>query len=736
MVGLVVVSAGADAPKADSAQSTDRVQRLLEAMSLEEKLGQLTQRPGGMQGDDNPEVARTKLEDLKNEIRSGQIGSLLGAFGADYINGLQRVAVEESKHGIPLIIGNDIIHGCRTIFPIPLAEASSWDPQLVERTAHIAAVEAAASGTDWTFAPMVDICRDPRWGRVAEGSGEDPYLGAQLAAARVRGFQGDNLKAADSVLACAKHFAAYGAPEGGRDYNTVDISMATLFEVHLPPFKAAVDAGVGSLMSAFNEINGLPATANRFIMTDVLRSQWGFSGFVVSDWTAVTELVAHGYARDDAHAAALAIHAGVDMDMTSQSFRTHLVTEIDGGRIDIRTVDDAVRRVLTAKESIGLFDSPYTDPELHKKVILCDAHRELAREAARRSMVLLKNDGDVLPLKPAVKKIALIGPLADNQQDMIGTWGAIGRAEDVVTIRAGLRAAVGDEVEITHEVGCPIDGGDVAGFEKAVDATRASEVAIVVVGESAHMSGEASCRSNIDLPGHQLELVKAIHATGKPVAVLVASGRPLAIPWVAEHVPAIVQIWHPGVEAGNAVADVLLGKVNPSAKLPITIPRNVGQIPIYYAHKRTGRPPTDQHFTSKYLDVDWTPLYPFGFGLSYTKFEYSKLELSQNKMNPGESITASAIVTNTGDVAGEEIVQLYIRDMVGTRTRPVRQLRGFKRLSLAPGESETVTFTLNENVLAYWDHKFGFKAEPGKFTVWIGPNSAEGLSAEFEFIEH
>ncbi len=734
VIGYQVTVARCESQKAAAAIGSKRVEALIAAMSIDEKLGQLTQRPGGMRTDDNPEVAHAKREDLKREVREGKVGSFLGAFGAEYINDLQRVAVEESKHGIPLIIGNDIIHGCRTIFPIPLAEAASWDPALVERSAHIAAVEAAAMGTHWTFAPMVDICRDPRWGRVAEGNGEDPYLGSIIAAARVRGFQGDDLKASDSLLACAKHFAAYGAPEGGRDYNTVDISMATLFEVHLPPFRAAVDAGVGTMMSAFNEINGVPATANRFIMTEVLRSQWGFDGFVVSDWTAVTELVAHGYARDDAHAAALAIDAGVDMDMTSQAYRTHLAKAIDDGHLDIRTIDDAVRRVLKTKESIGLFDDPYTDPELHKKVILCDEHRGVARESARRSMVLLKNDGNVLPLKPGIKKIALIGPLADNQRDMLGTWAAIGKAEDVVTIRTGMGAAVGDEVAINFEIGCQIEGGDVAGIQKAVEVARASDMAIVVVGETAGMSGEASCRSNIDLPGHQLELVKAIHATGKPMVVLVASGRPLAIPWVAEHVPTIVQIWHPGVEAGHAVADVLFGKVNPSAKLPITIPRNVGQVPIYYAHKQTGRPPSDSFFTSKYSDVPWTPLYPFGFGLSYTKFGYSKMKLSQVKMKPGESITASATITNTGDVAGEEIVQLYIRDLVGSRTRPVKQLRGFKRVSLAPGESKTITFTLTESDLAYWDSNFEFKAEPGKFVVSIGPNSVDGMSTDFELI--
>ncbi|MCA9250794.1 MAG: glycoside hydrolase family 3 C-terminal domain-containing protein [Phycisphaerales bacterium] len=729
-----VSRAEADAPQAGQVAASKRVEELLGAMSLEEKLGQLTQRPGGMRSDDNPEVARTKLEDLKTEIREGRVGSLLGAFGAEYINDLQRVAVEESKHGIPLIIGNDIIHGCRTTFPIPLAEAASWDVKLVERSAHIAAVEAAASGTDWTFAPMVDICRDPRWGRVAEGSGEDPYLGAQMAAARVRGFQGRDLRAPDSLLACAKHFAAYGAPEAGKDYNTVDISLATFFEVHLPPFRAAVDAGVGTLMSAFNEINGVPATANRFLMTDILRRQWGFEGFVVSDWTAVTELVAHGYARDEADAAALAIHAGVDMDMTSQAYRAHLAKAVDEARIDIRTIDEAVRRVLMGKASIGLFENPYTDTTLHDKVILCDEHRHAARESAGRSIVLLKNEGSVLPLNSSVRKIALIGPLADNQRELLGTWASIGKAEDVIAIRTALTEAVGDDVHVAYAKGCEIEGGDTSGITGAVEVAKGSDVAIVVVGETAGMSGEASCRSNIDLPGHQLELVKAIQATGKPVVVLVASGRPLAIPWVAENVPAIVQIWHPGVEAGHAVADVLFGKINPSAKLPITIPRNVGQVPIYYAHKSTGRPPTDSFFTSKYSDVPWTPLYPFGFGLSYTTFEYSDLALSQSKMKPGESITASATITNTGKVAGEEIVQLYIRDKVGSRTRPVRQLRGFKRVLLAPGESQTVEFKLTEKDLAYWDNKFGFKAEPGDFTVWIAPNSADGSSAEFELI--
>lgn len=716
------------------------ITRLLARMTLEEKLGQLTLLWGGQSEDGNPDVRKKTASELHELIRTGRCGAFLGAHGAAYTDGLQRVAVEQSPHRIPLLFGNDVIHGYHTIFPIPLAEACTWSPELVEKSARIAATEARAAGTHWTFAPMVDIARDARWGRIAEGAGEDPWLGSVIAAARVRGFQGAKLNSADSVLACAKHFVAYGAAEGGRDYNTVDISEQTLREVHLPPFRAAVDAGVGTIMSAFNEINGIPASGHRGTLTDILRGEWGFQGFVVSDWTSVTEMVNHGFAADNSDAAARAILAGVDMDMSSASYRDTLGDRVRRGSVPERVVDQAVRRVLRMKYQLGLFDNPYADADRERRLHLCEAHRSAAREVARNSVVLLKNSNGVLPIGARVRSIAVIGPLADDRREMLGTWAVIGKPGDViprieksvVTIVEGIRQRAGSGVTVRYARGCELNGGDRSGFAEAQRIAAESDLVILAVGEGRDMSGEAASRSSLELPGVQQALAETLCAAGKPVVAVVMAGRPLSITWISENAAGVLNAWHLGTEAGHAVADLLFGDASPSGRLAVTIPRNVGQAPIYYAQKNTGRPPTDQKYTSKYIDVPWTPLYPFGFGLSYTTLEYSNLRISRSVARPGESIEISAQITNTGSRSGIEVAQLYVRDVVATMTRPVRQLKGFQRVDLAAGASRTVTFSLPVAELGFYDSALRYRIEPGTFRVWIGPSSTEGLEGSFE----
>jgi beta-glucosidase len=698
-----------------------RIDELIRAMTLEEKLGQLTQQWGGETQDVNPVVTKTKRDDMLGMIRAGLVGSLLGAQGAEYTNTLQRAAVEESKHKIPLILGNDVIHGYRTIFPIPLGGAATWDPHLIEQESRVAAIEAAAGGTHWTFAPMVDICRDPRWGRVAEGAGEDPVLGAAMSAARVRGFQGKDLKAADSIVACAKHYVAYGAPEGGRDYNTVDISLQTLHDVHLPPFHAAVEAGVGTLMSSFNEINGVPASGSRYVLTDILRDQWRFDGFVVSDWSSVTEMVAHGFAADATDAAAKSIIAGVDMDMSSISYRDQLPPAVRDGRVPESIVDEALRRVLRVKFAIGLFDDPYTDPAAAEKVILSPEHRRIAREVARNAFVLLRNEGSVLPISPDIRSIAVIGPLADSKRDPLGTWAAVGKAEDTVTVLAGIQEHAGEGVTVKHARGCDVRGHDASGIAEAVTLAHESDLIVLVLGESEDMSGEGHSRASVELPGMQEDLAKVMHATGKPVVAVLLNGRAMAIPWLAENVPGILVAWHPGVECGNAIADVLFGDFNPCGKLPITFPRVTGQIPIYMAHKNTGRPPREEErYTSKYIDVPWTPQYPFGFGLSYTTFAYRKLSVSPQELKADGELTVTVEVANTGKRAGAEIVQLYVRDLVGSSTRPVKQLVAFDKVQLAPGEAKTVELTVPARALGFHNWDMQYVVEPGEFKLWVG----------------
>ncbi|HXL79434.1 MAG TPA: glycoside hydrolase family 3 N-terminal domain-containing protein, partial [Pyrinomonadaceae bacterium] len=633
---------------------------------------------------------------------------------------------------IPVLFGFDVIHGYRTIFPIPLAEASSWDPASAERSTSIAAQEARDSGVRWTFAPMLDIARDPRWGRITEGAGEDPFLGAAFARARVRGFQGADYSAPDKILACAKHWVGYGATEGGRDYNTTDMSEDTLREIYFPPFKAAVDAGVGTVMSAFNDLNGVPASANPFTLTKVLRGEWKFDGFVVSDYTSVKELINHGLAADDPDAARLALNAGVDMEMVSRLFNQHGSQLLKEGKVSQATIDEAARRILRIKFRLGLFEHPYTDEAREKGSLLTASNRAAARAIADRSMVLLKNERESLPLNKALHSIAIIGPLADDHRSPLGWWSGDGKPEDTVTPLAGIRAKVAPATQVSYAKGCDTQGDSTEGFAEAVAIARDSDVAIVFVGESAEMVGEAASKSSLDLTGRQMDLVKAVHATGKPTIVVLINGRPLTVGWIFENTPAVLEAWMGGTEAGNAIADVLFGDVNPSGKLPVTFPRTVGQVPIYYNHMNTGRPPeANNRYTSKYLDVPWTPLFPFGYGLSYTRFKITNLQLSAQRISATGRLTASVEVENVGKRSGDEVVQLYIRDVAASMTRPVKELKGFQRLTLQPGEKKRVEFLLTGAELGFWNRELRFTVEPGKFEVMVGANSEELLEATF-----
>jgi beta-glucosidase len=702
-----------------------RVNALLAQMTLEEKLGQLQQLDGEGNGNFRPEHLEL--------VRKGLLGSTLNVRGAQRTNQLQRVAVNESRLKIPVLFGFDVIHGYRTIFPIPLAEASSWDPLLAERSNAVAAQEANNAGLRWTFAPMVDIARDPRWGRITEGAGEDPYLGAAFARARVRGFQGADYSAPDKILACAKHWVAYGAAEGGRDYNTTDLSENTLREIYFPPFKAAVDAGVGTLMSSFNAINGVPASANSFTLTKVLRSEWKFDGFVVSDYTSVTELINHGIAANEEEAAAAALNAGVDMEMVSRSYNTFGPQLLKQNKLTNATVDEAVRRILRIKLRLGLFDHPYTDEAAEPNSLLRPESIRLAREIAGRSMVLLKNERDVLPLAKNVGSIAVIGPLADDRRAPLGWWAGDGKEENTVTPLAGIKAQVSAQTKVVYAKGCEVKDESTAGFEEAVNLARQSDVALVFVGELAEMVGEAASRSSLDLPGRQLELVQAIHATGKPTIVVLVNGRPLSIGWIVNKVPAILESWMGGSQSGNAIADILFGDVNPGGKLPVTFPRTVGQVPMYYNYMNTGRPPEAQNrYTSKYFDLPWTPLFPFGYGLSYTKFRLSNPQLSAPRIDLNGKLTVSVEVENVGRRVGDEVVQLYIRDPVATMTRPVKELKGFQRVTLQPGEKRRVEFVLGHEQLGFWNREMRYVVEPGEFRVMVGPNSADVVGATFD----
>src|SRR6202158_6030108 len=734
-----------------------RVESLLHRMTLEEKIGQLVQYSAGQ-----PTGPGTGRTDYKDMIAQGEIGALLNVIGTPLLNEYQRIAVEKSRLHIPLLFGLDVIHGFRTEFPIPLGLASTWDPALVERASHVAALEASAIGIRWTFSPMVDIARDARWGRIAEGAGEDPYLGSAMAAAYVRGYQGSRLDAPDTMAACAKHYVGYGAAEAGRDYNTTEISEHTLRQFYLPPFHAAVNAGTATLMSAFNSINGVPASANPFTLTQVLRKEWGFKGMVVSDWSSIGELVAHGIAADDATAARKAFLAGVDMDMASSLYHDHLAQLVHSGAVPEANIDESVRRILRVKLALGLFEHPYVDEGRAKQAFFLPESLQLAQTIAERSFVLLKNIPAVggkplLPISQDVKTVAVIGPLADNPSDPEGLSGSTGSKSGVLSFPADLARRLGAS-NVFRSRGVGILKGSDEEIAAAVATAKRADLVILTLGESPEMSGEAASRSNLGLPGHQQELLGAIASTGKPVVLILFSGRPLTVPWAFEHVPAVLAAWFPGTEAGPALARTLFGEANPSGKLVVSWPRSVGQEPLYYNALSTGRPPgkidltrpptdVESKYVSRYIDEQNTPQFPFGYGGSYTTFGYgpteiSKTQLSAANLNQGLSGTAGtreplnveAAVSNTGSRAGEELVQLYVR-LQGTSTaQPVRALKGFQRIALAPGETKKVMFHLAPDAFAIWNDRNQFAVEPAKVTVWIGADSASGSEAKLEIL--
>lgn len=745
---LAIAACATSPAVADNPETTNsietRVEDLLSQMTLEEKIGQVTQfsdigdMTGPMPDDDTLRLKRELVE-------SGQIGSLLNVVGVEKVRAVQTIAVEQSRLGIPIIFGYDVIHGHKTTFPIPLAEAASWDLEMIELGARIAATEAAAQGLNWTFAPMVDISRDPRWGRVMEGAGEDPYLGARIAVARVRGFQGDDLAATDTIAATVKHLAAYGFAEGGRDYNTVDIGTVTLFNIVLPPFKAAfIEGGARTAMNSFNVINGVPATGDPFLQRDLLKGEWGFDGFIVSDWGSAREMIAHGFAEDARDAARLAMLGGSDMDMESVAYPAHLAELIESGDVPMELLDDAVRRILRVKFELGLFDDPYRylDEAREAATLLAPEHRDAARRMAERSIVLLKNEGNLLPLQPG-ERIALIGALAADKDTPIGNWRAQGAVDSAVSVIEGFDAA---GIDYTYAKGAVLQIGkagfadqvivntdDRSGFAEAVETARGADKVVIVLGEDALQSGEARSRTRLDFPGVQQELLEAVVEANPNVILVVMSGRPLVLTWADENVPAIVQAWHLGIESGHALTSVLTGRYNPSGKLPMSFPRSVGQIPIYYNHLNTGRPgPNTDVFWSHYIDEENAPLYPFGFGLSYTEFNYSGL--SVQTVPEGADVTVT--VSNTGDVAGEEVVQLYIRDRAASVSRPVRELKGFEKIALGAGESREVSFSLGSNELGFYDASGSFVVEPGMFDVFVGGSSDATLTAEFEYRPH
>jgi len=718
-----------------------QIEALIDRMTLEEKAGQLT-----VYGDVirilnpniNPDVNQRRAGEMLEEVRAGRVGALMNGRGVRGGRLAQRTAVEESRMKIPLLFGGDVIHGYRTVFPIPLGEAASFEPELAERTARVAAIEATAGGLHWNFAPMVDIARDQRWGRVAEGSGEDVYLGKLFAAARVRGFQGSNLANEDSMLATPKHFAAYGAVSGGMDYNTVELSEQTLREVHLPPFKAAFDAGALSTMSAFNDINGVPASANYKLLTTILRSEWGFKGFVVSDYTADMELIAHGYASSPREAAKLAFLAGVDMSMQSGYYVKYLPELVKSGEVPMTTLDQSVRRVLRLKKALGLFDDPYRSLDEAREAAdwKRPEHRALARDAARRSIVLLRNEKDLLPLAKNTK-IALIGPFAEDRAHLHGPWTLFANEQESVTLADGIAAALQDPTLLQVVPGSgfvkPIDGG----IDAAVEAAKAADVVLLAIGETYDMSGEAQSRTDIVVPAAQQLLAEAVAQTGKPIVVLLRNGRALALQGAVRDADAILVTWFLGSETGNAVADVLFGDYNPSGRLPVSFPFESGQQPYFYNHKRTGRPYIEgesPEFKARYREAPNEALYPFGHGLSYSTFRYGPIKLSSQTLAWDGSITVSAAITNTSKRAGEEVVQLYIHDRVASITRPVRELKGFQKIKLEPGESREVSFTLTRKDLEFVGPDMKWVAEPGVFDVWIAPSSSEGTPKTFRLV--
>lgn len=727
--GLSILSERADAD----------IEALIVRMTIAEKAGQLsifsdntrTRPPNQINPEAGPPIDRS----LARRVREGRLVGVFNGVGAAGARAMQRIAVEESRLKIPLIFGADVLHGLLTIFPIPLGEAASFDPELAERTARAAAVESTANGLHWTFAPMVDIGRDQRWGRVAEGSGEDPYLGAAFAAARVRGFQGKNLTDADSLLACPKHFVAYGAASGGMDYNSVELSEQTLHEVYLPPFKAAFDAGALSTMSAFNDINGVPMSANRQLMTGLLREQWGFSGMVVSDYTADQELVEHGVAQNDREAAKLAILAGIDISMQSDLYNLHLPALVASGELPMAVVDESVRRVLRTKQLLGLFDNPYRslDPEVEQRNSMTPALRAIARESARASIVLLKNEGNLLPLAKSGQRIALIGPFGADTENLAGPWAPFANSNHVVSVESGMRAALLDRSLLTVVPGSLVEKRLDGGIEAAVAAARTADVVVLAIGEGETMSGEGNSRTEIVVPKPQQELAEAVAKLGKPLVVLLRNGRALALEGAVRGAAAILTTWFLGTETGNAIADVLFGDHSPAGRLPVSFPQASGQQPYFYGHRTTGRPQGNQGpaFKARYREVSNEALYPFGHGLTYSRFEYAAPALSSERLSWDGSLTISARITNTGQREAEEVVQLYIRDRVASLTRPVRELKGFRKIKLQPGASAQVQFTLTRQDLAFYDARLQLVSEPGEFDVWIAPNAVAGLRRRF-----
>ena len=726
-------------------QVSAKVEALLKKMSLEEKVGQLNQ-VGGAEFAPGP-----KAED---QIRKGGAGSVLWLNDTKKFNELQKIAIEESPSGIPLLFALDVIHGYRTIFPVPLAMAASWDPNVPEKSQMMAAKEARAAGLHWTFGPMLDICRDPRWGRIVEGAGEDPYLGSAMAAAQVRGFQGDDAADPERMLACAKHFAGYGYSDGGRDYDPVYLSESQLRNIVLPPFKAAVDAGVATFMSAYMDLNDVPATGNRWLLRKVLREEWGFDGFLISDAFAVGNMVIQHHAKDRREAALRGLKAGMNMDMSSYTYTENAAQLVADGALTEAEIDELVRPILTIKFKMGLFEKPYVDETLLEKVVALPEHREVSRWSAQRSMVLLRNEGGLLPLSKDIKKIAVIGPVADSMQATEGSWMVFGHTPAAVTVLAGIRAKL-PNAEVTYASGPEIrrdipswfeslmagqerkpeqtPAESEAAFQSALETAKTADQVIMVLGETDIMAGEAASRASLDLPGRQEELLKAVAALGKPVVLVLLNGRPLSINWAAENIPAILEAWEPGTEGGNAVADILFGDANPGGKLPVTFPRKGSHAPLYYARNKTHSPEESPMYNPRYWDGLPVPLYPFGFGLSYTTFEFSNLKVSSEKVKVGESLTVTVDVTNTGKLAGDEVAQLYIHQKYGTDTRPMRELKGFERITLQPGETKTVTFKLGKDELTYWStNANAWIQDPASFDLWAGSDSLASLHAEFE----
>jgi len=737
-----------------SQERIPELEELLGKMTLEEKIGQLN-----LPGAGDITTGQTKSSDIGKKIKEGKVGGLFNIKSVEKIKQVQRVAVEESRLKIPLLFGMDVIHGYETTFPIPLALSCTWDMEMIQKTAEIAAMEASADGINWTFSPMVDISRDPRWGRVSEGSGEDPYLGGEIAKAMVTGYQGEDLSKSNTILSCVKHFALYGAPEAGRDYNTVDMSKIRMYNEYFEPYKAAVDAGVTSVMASFNEVHGVPATGNKWLMTDLLREQWGFEGFVVTDFTGINEMVDHGMG-DLQTSSALALNAGIDMDMVGEGFLTTLKKSVEEGKVSIEDLDNAVRRILRAKYDLGLFENPYQylDENRAKVEIFTDESRDFARKVAGESMVLLKNDNQLLPLKKS-GTIALIGPLADSKENMPGTWSVATKLENAVSFLDGLNTVVGDKATILHAKGSNLDydlefeknstmfGRDIPRdgrtdqelLDEALEIASKSDIIIAAIGESSEMSGESSSRTNIEIPQAQKDLLNALIKTGKPVVVTLFTGRPLAIKQESQTVPAILNVWFTGTEAGLAIADVLFGDVNPSGKLTATFPQNVGQVPIYYNHKNTGRPLRNddgkfEKFRTSYLDETNELLYAFGYGLSYTNFEYSNLTISSEEITNSETLEVSVDVSNTGDYDGKEVVQLYIRDLVGSITRPVKELKGFQKVLIEKGETKKIIFEISVEDLKFYNADLDFVAEPGNFEVFVGTDSNTKMKKDFELL--